>query len=181
MCVFIVWYPHEFSRLHNLHPRYWNSLLYSLISSGENSAHFLQLMPFTCTILQLSFHQVPITAGWAEAVRNEKLAWHFYTWPAVGIEPQTFWSWVQCPIHWATCFQGVVCNPPGVSICFGNYANVDNTWAYYCQTIKIAAAAAAAQVGQTKWNFHCTDIVSIAAVKAQRGENNRSFTCKSFQ
>ena len=51
-----VWYPHEFSRLHNLHPMYWNSLLYGLISSGENSAHFLQLMPFT--ILQFLFDQV---------------------------------------------------------------------------------------------------------------------------
>ena len=30
------------SALYNLHPWYWNSLLY-----GENSVHFLQLMPFT--------------------------------------------------------------------------------------------------------------------------------------
>ena len=37
-------YPREFSRLYNVHPWYWNSLLYGLIS-GENSAHFLQLMP----------------------------------------------------------------------------------------------------------------------------------------
>ena len=37
----------EFSILYNLHPWYWNSLLYGLTSSGENSAHFLQLMPFT--------------------------------------------------------------------------------------------------------------------------------------
>ena len=43
---FIVWNPREFSRLYNLHPWYWNSLLYGLISSGENSAHFLQPMPF---------------------------------------------------------------------------------------------------------------------------------------
>ena len=41
-----------------------------LISSGENSAHFLQLMPFT--IFQFSFHQVPITAGWTEAVWYER-------------------------------------------------------------------------------------------------------------
>ena len=40
-------YPREFSRLYNLQPWYCNSLLYGLISSGENSAHFLQLMPRT--------------------------------------------------------------------------------------------------------------------------------------
>ena len=39
-----------------------------------------------------SVHQVPITARWTEAVWNTKFAWHFYTWPALGIEPQTFWS-----------------------------------------------------------------------------------------
>ena len=50
-----------------------------------------------------SVHQVPITAGWTEAVWNTKFVRHFYTWPALGIEPQTFWSWVQCPIHLATC------------------------------------------------------------------------------
>ena len=40
-------YPREFSRFYNLHPWYWNSLLFGLISSEENSAHFLQLIPFT--------------------------------------------------------------------------------------------------------------------------------------
>ena len=50
-----------------------------------------------------SFHLVPITGGWAEAVWNEKFARHFYIWPAVGIEPQTFWSWVQHFIQLATC------------------------------------------------------------------------------
>ena len=69
--MFIVWYPIEFSRLHNLHPWYWNSLLYGLISSGENSAHFLQLLPFT--ILHSSFHQVPITAGWTEGMHEAML------------------------------------------------------------------------------------------------------------
>ena len=48
-----------------------------------------------------SVHQVPITAGWTEAVWNTKFARHFYTWPALGIEPQTFWYWVQRPIHLA--------------------------------------------------------------------------------
>ena len=74
------------------------SLLYSLISSGENSAHFLQLMPFT--ILQFSFHQVSITAGWAEAVRNEKFARHSYTtssgnWTRdlLSLSPNTLINW----------------------------------------------------------------------------------------
>ena len=49
------------------------------------------------------FHQVPITAEWEEAIWIEKFARHFYTWSAVRIEQQTFWSWVQCLIHWATC------------------------------------------------------------------------------
>ena len=78
--MFIVWCPIEFSRLHNLHPWYWNSLLYCLISCGENSVHFLQLMPFT--VLHVSFHQIPITAGWTEAAWYERLAQHSYTWPA---------------------------------------------------------------------------------------------------
>ena len=50
-----------------------------------------------------SVHQVPITAGWTEAVWNTEFAQHFYTWPALGFELQTLWSWVQCPIHLATC------------------------------------------------------------------------------
>ena len=77
----MIWYPHELSRLHNLQAWYWNSLLYGHISSGENSVHFLQLMPFTT--LQFSLHKVPITAGWAEAVWNKKSAQYFYRWPAV--------------------------------------------------------------------------------------------------
>ena len=36
-----------------------------------------------------SVHQVPITAGWTEAVWNTKFTRHFYTWPELGIEPQT--------------------------------------------------------------------------------------------
>ena len=46
-------------RLHNLHPWYWKTHLYGLISRGEDSVYFLQLLPFT--ILYLLFHQVPIT------------------------------------------------------------------------------------------------------------------------
>ena len=45
--MFIVWNPREFCRLYNVYPWYCNSLLCSLIYSGENSGHFLQLIPFT--------------------------------------------------------------------------------------------------------------------------------------
>ena len=41
-------------------------------------------------------HQIPITTGWTWAVWNTKLPD-----PALGIKPQTFWSWVQCLIHLA--------------------------------------------------------------------------------
>ena len=37
----------------------------SIFSSGENSAHFPQVMSVTF-FFQFSFHQVPITAGWTE-------------------------------------------------------------------------------------------------------------------
>ena len=54
-----------------------------------------------------SMHQVPVTAEWTEAVGNMKFAWHFawhfYTWLTLGIKLQTFWFWVQCPSHLATC------------------------------------------------------------------------------
>ena len=86
---FLVWYSLEFSRLHNLHPWYWNSLLFSysllfLSPLGRIHSIFWQLMPFA--ILHLSSHQVPITDRWAEAAWYEKFAQHFYTWPAGWLE-----------------------------------------------------------------------------------------------
>ena len=33
----------------------------------------------------------------------QSFARRFYTWPALGIEPQTFWYWIQHPIHLTTC------------------------------------------------------------------------------
>ena len=44
--------------------------IYGLISTGENSVYFLELIPFT--IFQFLFHQVPITAKWTEAVWCER-------------------------------------------------------------------------------------------------------------
>ena len=81
MCVFIVWYP-LFSADHNLHPWYWNSLLYSLISSGENSA-------FVHFATDIAGYQVPTTAGWTEAAWYERLVRHLYTWPAVRLQHQS--------------------------------------------------------------------------------------------
>ena len=74
--------PIEFSRLYNLIPWYWNSLLYGLISSGENSA----LVYFAAAIanhysLASSFHQVPIIAGWTESVIWQTCQ-YLYTWPS---------------------------------------------------------------------------------------------------
>ena len=34
---------------------------------------------------------------------DTKFAQHFDTWPALGTEPQTFWSWLQQPTHLVTC------------------------------------------------------------------------------
>ena len=74
--------PVEFSRLCNLHPWYWNSLLFSLISSGENSA-FTHVAAATANPSNLAFlfYQVRITAEWTEAAWYERLAQHLYTWP----------------------------------------------------------------------------------------------------
>ena len=79
MSMFIVWYPHEFNRLHNLHTCCWNSLLYSLISSGKDSAfaHFAAAIASHYR-LAFSFHQLPITAGWTEAAWYERLAQHLH-------------------------------------------------------------------------------------------------------
>ena len=59
---------------YNSHPWYWNTF-FSLISSGENSvfAHSGAAVANQHNVSFL-FHQVPITAGWAEAVWNEKFA-----------------------------------------------------------------------------------------------------------
>ena len=45
LCMFIVWYPLEFSRLHNLQPWYWNSLLCRLTSTFS-AANAIRNSPF---------------------------------------------------------------------------------------------------------------------------------------
>ena len=101
MCMFIVWYPCEFSRLHNLHPWYWNALLYGLISSGENSAYFLQLMPFT--ILPFLFHQAAITAGSMEWEVCPTLL-HM-----TSSGNRTLDLLILSPTHFCLCYISVVC------------------------------------------------------------------------
>ena len=109
MCRFIVWYPHEFSRLYNLHPWYWNSLFYGLISSGENSVHsgensvhFLQLMPFTIFHFFL-FHQEPITAGWAGSMEWEVCLTLLHMTTSSGNRAPEPLILSPYPIHWTTC------------------------------------------------------------------------------
>ena len=90
MYMFIVWDPIEFSRLHNLHPWYWNSLLYGLISSRENATHFLQLMSFT----NLHFHSTryPSLLGGLRWHDMRGLPQHLYTWLPAWLE---HWSPIQ--------------------------------------------------------------------------------------
>ena len=74
--MFIIWLTRKFSTLHNYTPDI-GTLLYGLISPGENSVHFLQLLPFTT--LHFSFHHVPVTAGRTEMVWYARLARHLYS------------------------------------------------------------------------------------------------------
>ena len=70
----------EFTADCNIRPWYWSSVLYSLISSGENSAfdHFAAAIANHYN-LALSFRQVPITAGWTDALwyGSNVLCWIF--------------------------------------------------------------------------------------------------------
>ena len=52
-------------------PRYWNSLVHSLISLGRMQRIFCSCSHSHST--NLSFHLVPITAGWTEAVWIQSL------------------------------------------------------------------------------------------------------------
>ena len=62
---------------------------------GENSPHFLhqnQSLQFNF-IVPSGIHYSWIGKG----IMDEQFAWH-----VTGIEPETYWSWVQCPIHLVT-------------------------------------------------------------------------------
>ena len=68
----------------------------------EYSAHIIQACrQFKPLRYNFSFTRYQSLLGWPEL--NQEIVWHFYTWSAARIEPWTFWSWVHCPIHLATC------------------------------------------------------------------------------
>ena len=89
MYMFIVQISPQDQQTVQFTPWYWNTLFYSLISSGENSAsaHFAAAVANHYN-LAFSFHQVPINAGWTGAAWYERLAQHLYTWPAVWLDQQ---------------------------------------------------------------------------------------------
>ena len=67
-------------------------------------ARWAPMQPAT-TDPTLNLHtRYPLWLKWTQAVWNVKFTRHFYTWPVLGIEPQAFWHWVQCPIHLVMCF-----------------------------------------------------------------------------
>ena len=83
--------------LKSRYPRYTCSSDFTFpLAVGAYSSRQLSIQPCICAP---GTH----TAWWTEAVWNTKFARHFYTLPTLGIEPQTFWSWVQRPIHLDTC------------------------------------------------------------------------------
>ena len=97
--------PHEFSGLYNHtsgrdrntpgeHTKLW-----SFPRLFRIQRIFYSCCQSLCYSSAFSFHQAPITAGWIEAAWSEKFTRHFYTWPAVRIAPETFWSLVQFHIH----------------------------------------------------------------------------------
>ena len=106
-----------------LEPKIWFSLWWSEWIKGNGSwsdsvtTFVQQTLPFPwqgrrqCS-LQLLIQPwicAPGTHyGWVDQGGvNTKFAWRLYTWPALGIKPQTLWYWVQCPIHLATCSQWI--------------------------------------------------------------------------
>ena len=92
--------PHEFSRLYNYTSGIdRNTLIYGLFPACLEFSVFSIVVANHITVQHFSFHQAPITAGWTEAAWSEKFPWHFCTWPALRIAPETFWSLVQFHIH----------------------------------------------------------------------------------
>ena len=100
-CVwFIIWYPREFSRFTIYTSSAVTLSLYSLILSGESSAYFLRLTPFT--ILHFSIQQVPIpytsTHAW-ECVSNTE-QWLAFTWRGGNCQHSSMcYHIVWCKLH----------------------------------------------------------------------------------
>ena len=69
--MFIVCCLREFSRLHNLHPWQWTSLLQFQLLWGKFAVAHFAAAKVNRYNLAFSFHQTPITAGWTEAAWDE--------------------------------------------------------------------------------------------------------------
>ena len=78
------------------------------------TTHVQQNLPFQwqggcqCSLhllIQHWIHTPGTRYGWVDrgSVKYE-VSWHFCTWSTLGIGPLTLWSWVQRPIHLATCY-----------------------------------------------------------------------------
>ena len=67
-------YPRQFSGLYNYLPWLWNSHVYCLVSLGRMQPCSIQRQRlYTIHNILFPFHQVPITAGWPEAVWIQSL------------------------------------------------------------------------------------------------------------
>ena len=76
---------------HNVRPCYWNSLLYSLISSRKNSEFAYSYFAVAIANhynVAVSFYHVPITAGWTDMAWYERLAQHLCPWPMAWLKQQ---------------------------------------------------------------------------------------------
>ena len=99
MCVFLLWYSYDFTRLHNLRPWFCNSLIWShnlWVEFCTNAIHNALFL----------FHQVPITAGWTRVVWCERFtSWHIYTC-LVGLTQNTgqWLAFRTSTYQWAQCY-----------------------------------------------------------------------------
>ena len=80
--------------------RYWNSLFYNRISMERMQRIFCSWSH--SHNFNFSFHLVPITAGWTEAVWIQSLPKAFTRDKRCGIEHRTSWSRVQQINHCST-------------------------------------------------------------------------------
>ena len=68
-------------------------------------ARWAPMQPATIDLTLDLCTRYPLRPGGLTQCGIQRYTRHFYTWPALGIEPQTFWSWVYSSIHLAMCEQ----------------------------------------------------------------------------